>query len=235
MAGNESAHEVAPLPCDIITFDCYGTLIDWEKGISSAFVSAASADGKKLDGRKVLELYARTEPEVEADAYRSYAEVLRETSLGIARELGWTPSNPDFLVESLPSWEPFEDTNDALHRLIEAGVRLGILSNIDDALLEETRKHLSAPFELIITAEQVRSYKPSEGHFQEARKLIGADRWVHAAQSNFHDIVPTRTLGIPNAWINRKGEKPLPGGEPDREFRDLTGLAEWVEGSPSTR
>jgi len=229
MAESESGYEVEALPCDIITFDCYGTLIDWEKGISRAFVAAASTDGKKIDARKVLELYARTEPEVEADAYRSYADVLRETSLSIARELGWKPSNPNFLVESLPGWEPFADTNDALHRLVEAGVRLGILSNIDDDLLEETRKHLSAPFELIITAQQVGSYKPSEGHFQEARKLIGADRWLHAAQSNFHDIVPARALGINNAWINRKGEKALPGGQPDHEFQDLDKLAAWVE------
>jgi len=230
MAESETMHEVEALKVEIITFDCYGTLIDWEKGITEAFVSAAAADGRSVDAGKVLELYSKTERAVEADSYRTYSEVLSETSLKIARELGWTPSNPSFLAESLPRWQPFPDTNDALHRLLEAGVRLGILSNIDDALLEETRKHLSAPFELIITAQQVQSYKPAEGHFLEARRQIGDARWLHAAQSNFHDIIPTLALGISNAWINRKGERALPGGEPDHEFRDLSELAAWVEG-----
>lgn len=229
MSDREPAQLPESLKCEIITFDCYGTLIDWEKGISEAFVAAAAADGHSLDGRKVLESYSRTERKVEADAYRSYAQVLRETSLLIASDLGWTPSNPSFLVESLPRWQPFPDTNDALHRLVEAGVRMGILSNVDEELLAETRKHLSAPFDLIVTAEQVQSYKPAEGHFLEARRRIGDARWLHAAQSSFHDIVPARALGIKSAWINRKAEKPLPGGQPDHEFRDLSELAAWVE------
>lgn len=229
MAESELKHHVEALEYEIITFDCYGTLIDWEKGISDAFVSAAAADGHSIDARKVIELYARTERNVEADTYRSYADVLRETSLRIAKDLGWTPSKPSFLLESLPRWQPFPDTNDALHRLLEAGVRLGILSNVDDELLEETRKHLSAPFELIITAQQVQSYKPAEGHFLEARRRIGDARWLHAAQSSFHDIVPARALEINTAWINRKGEQSPPSGQPDHEFRDLAGLASWVE------
>lgn len=229
MAESETQHQVQPLKCEIITFDCYGTLIDWEKGISEAFVAAGAGDGHSIDGRRVLQLYAGIEQNLQADPYRSYAEVLSETALRIAKELGWTPSKPSFLVESLPRWQPFPDTNDALHRLIESGVRLGILSNVDDDLLEETRKHLSAPFELIITAQQVQSYKPAEGHFLEARRRIGDARWLHAAQSTFHDLVPARALGIPSAWINRKGEQSIPGGEPDHEFRDLHELAAWVE------
>lgn len=229
MAESESARATESLKCEIITFDCYGTLIDWEKGISEAFVSAAAADGHSINALKVLELYARTERNVEAGPYLTYSDILREASLKVAKDLGWTPSRPSFLVESLPRWQPFPDTNDALHRLAEAGVRMGILSNVDDELLEETRKHLSAPFDLIITAQQVQSYKPAEGHFLEARRRIGEARWLHAAQSNVHDIVPARALGINSAWINRKGEKPLPGGQPDHEFRNLAELAGWVE------
>lgn len=229
MPDSESAHAVESLKCEIITFDCYGTLIDWEKGISDAFVSAAAGDGHSIDARKVLELYGRTERNVEAEPYRSYADILTDTSTRIAKNLGWIPSRPSFLVESLPRWQPFPDTNDALHRLIEAGVRLGILSNVDDELLDETRKHLSASFDVIVTAQQVKSYKPGEGHFLEARRQIGDARWLHAAQSSFHDIVPARALGINSAWINRKGEKPLPKGQPDHEFRDLSELAAWVE------
>ena len=109
-----------------------------------------------------------------------------------------------------------------------AGCSLGILSNVDDDLLAETRKHFAVAFDLIITAQQVRSYKPAPAHFFAARERIGGARWLHAAQSNFHDVVPCNTLGIPTAWINRKGEAALPGGTPVHEFADVAGLAAFV-------
>ena len=123
-------------------------------------------------------------------------------------------------------WRPFADTNPALERLHRAGIRLGILSNVDDDLLAETRKHFTVHFDPIITAQQVRSYKPAEGHFSTARERIGSARWLHAAQSNFHDIVPANALGIDTAWINRHGEAPRAGGTPTFEFRNLTELAD---------
>jgi FMN phosphatase YigB (HAD superfamily) len=102
------------------------------------------------------------------------------------------------------------------------------LSNVDDDLLAGTRRRFTVPFELVVTAQQVGSYKPAHNHFLTARRLISAQRWLHAAQSYFHDVVPARALGIPVAWINRKGEQPLDGGRPDREFPNLTSLADWL-------
>jgi 2-haloalkanoic acid dehalogenase type II len=215
---------------DIITFDCYGTLIDWEGGISDAFMTAALSDGVTLDRETVLAAYAELEPVVEAEAYRSYHEVLAETARRVAARLGWplAPDRASFLPESLPRWRPFPDTNAALERLAAAGFRLGILSNVDDDLLAGTRLHFTVPFELIITAQQVGSYKPAHGHFLTARERIGEARWLHAAQSYFHDIVPARSLGITSAWINRKAEAPSGPERPDREFRTLAELADWL-------
>jgi 2-haloalkanoic acid dehalogenase type II len=213
---------------DIITFDCYGTLIDWETGISTAFLAAASADGIVLEREAVLQAYAELEPVVEAEAYRRYREVLDETARRVAERLGWQLSaqRARFLAESLPHWRPFDDTNPALERLAAAGYRLGILSNVDDDLLAGTLRQLSVDFELRITAQQVGSYKPAHGHFLAARERIGDRRWLHAAQSYFHDIVPAAALGIPAAWINRSRETAPGGGHPMRELRTLAGLAE---------
>jgi FMN phosphatase YigB (HAD superfamily) len=129
---------------------------------------------------------------------------------------------------SLPSWRPFADTNRALSRLAGVGIRLGILSNVDDDLLAGTREHFTVDFDLVITAEQVRSYKPEHGHFLAARERLGDAHWLHAAQSYFHDVVPCAELGIPSAWINRHGEPPAGNVRPDYEFRDLAGLAAWL-------
>jgi FMN phosphatase YigB (HAD superfamily) len=124
-------------------------------------------------------------------------------------------------------WIPFPDTNPALERLFKAGYRLGILSNVDDDLLAGTRKHFTVPFDLIVTAQQVGSYKPADGHFLTARERIGPARWLHAAQSHFHDVTPARRHGIASAWINRTR---LARGEPrpDRELHSLTELADWL-------
>jgi len=156
--------------------------------------------------------------------------VLTETAVRVARSLGWpiTYTRGVFLPDSLPRWKAFADTNAALERLRNAGYRLGILSNTDDDLLTATRKHFTVDFEIVITAQQVRAYKPSLPHFHAARERIGSARWLHAAQSNMHDILPTNSLGIPNAWINRKREQPLIGGIPGRELYDLEGLANWL-------
>jgi 2-haloalkanoic acid dehalogenase type II len=204
---------------DFVTFDCYGTLIDWESGIAAAF-------GNGFDRAEILRLHAEIEPVVERD-YRSYRDVLTETARQIGERLG-RPTDGAFLAESLPSWTPFPDTNPALERLRAAGYRLGILSNTDDDLIARTLEHFTVDFELVITAQQVRSYKPGHAHFAAARERIGDARWLHAAQSNFHDIVPANALGIPSAWVNRKNEPALPGGTPAHEVRDMAGLAELL-------
>ena len=217
-------------PYDVVTFDCYGTLIDWERGIREAFAATAAAIRHPVDCDGALALYIEIEATVEAEAYRSYRAVLTETGRRIARRLGWPlpESRAGLLAESLTYWRPFQDTNPALRRLSDAGYRLGILSNVDDDLLAWTRRHLAAFFDIVVTAQQVGSYKPAPGHFAAARELIGGSRWLHAAQSYYHDVVPARALRIPVAWINRKGETARDGGTPDREFRTLTELADWL-------
>lgn len=218
-------------PFDVITFDCYGTLIDWESGIAEAFLEAARANGVVLDRGAVLAAYAEVEPAVEASGYRRYREVLTETAVEVARRLGWALGleGGRFLPESLPRWRPFPDTGPALEALRSTGYALGILSNVDDDLLAGTRRHFPVGFELLVTAEQVGSYKPAPGHFVEARRRVAGRRWLHAAQSVFHDIEPATTLGIPVVWVNRQGERPGDAARPDGEVDDLLGLVEWLE------
>ena len=215
---------------DIITFDCYGTLIDWERGFAGAFADAAAEDGVGLDANEVLAAYALMEPIVESERYLSYRDVLQETVFRTAQFLHWPVPRERcrFLPASLPNWTPFPDTNAALERLASAGCRLGILSNVDDDLIAATRKHFSVAFDLVITAQQVRSYTPAPAHFLTARDRIGSARWLHAAQSNYHDVVPCNALSIATAWINRKGENALPGGTPTHELRDLAELASLI-------
>ncbi len=217
---------------DMVTFDCYGTLIDWESGIAAAFLAAAAADGKRLERAAVLAAYAELEPVVEAETHRSYGEVLTETAKRVAARLGWPlpDARAPFLVASLPAWPPFHDTNPALERLATAGYRLGILSNVDDDLLAATRRHFRVGFDLLVTAQQVGAYKPAPNHFTVARQRIGGRRWLHAAQSHLHDVVPARALGIPIAWINRKNEPRRESVRADREFRTLAELADWLCG-----
>lgn len=217
-------------PYDVVTFDCYGTLIDWKTGIREAFSRAARRDGVALDPAAALAAYREIEPVVEAEAYRRYRVVLTETARRVAARRSWRLSDEraGFLTESLPDWRPFSDTNPALERLAAAGYRLGILSNVDDDLLAGTLRHLTAKFDLLVTAQQVGSYKPAHGHFLTARQRIGGSAWLHAAQSYFHDIVPARALGTPVAWINRHAEPGPVGGAVEREFRSLAGLADWL-------
>jgi 2-haloalkanoic acid dehalogenase type II len=215
-------------PYDIITFDCYGTLVDWEGGISAAFMEAAAEDGVSLGREEVLAAHAEIEPLVQAESFRTYRDVLTETARRMAFGFGWAiePRRARFLPESLPGWRVFDDTNAALRRLRDAGCRLGILSNVDDDLLGATMRQFDIEIELVVTAQQVGSYKPAQAHFVTAREAIGEDRWLHAAQSWFHDIVPATRLGIPTAWINRNREASREDGEPEYEFIDLVGLAD---------
>jgi len=214
-------------PFDIITFDCYGTLIDWEAGITGALQKEAAADGVALRRDQIIEAYAAEEPNVEAAPYRTYREVLSETARRVAATLGWElpAERAGFLAASLPGWRPFPDTNPALERMARR-FELGILSNIDDDLLAATRRHFSVDFDLIVTAQQVKSYKPGLAHFEEARARTGGKRLLHAAQSYFHDVVPSSRLGIPVVWVNRKGDPLEPGGPiPTHEVPNLTELA----------
>ncbi len=215
---------------DILTFDCYGTLIDWEGGIITAFQSESARAGLTLKAGDIIAAYMAEEPAVEAEQFRSYREVLVLTAQRVAARLGWKldVDRADFLPTSLPAWRPFPDTNVALERLARR-FRLGILSNVDDELLAATRRHFAVPFDLIVTAAQVKSYKPAHGHFKEALARAGEKRLLHAAQSYFHDVVPARQLNIPVVWVNRKGEHAGEDGPlPTHEVRDLTALADLL-------
>ncbi|HXG91712.1 MAG TPA: haloacid dehalogenase type II [Blastocatellia bacterium] len=213
---------------DLITFDCYGTLIDWEGGITRAFQEETARDKIQFNRDEIIASYMAEEPAVESERYRHYRDVLTETAARVAARLGWNISKDRarFLPESLPRWEPFADTNAALERLARR-YRLGILSNTDDDLLAATRRHFTVDFDLIVTAEQVKSYKPCHAHFKEAIRRAGGKRILHAAQSYFHDIVPASELGLPVVWVNRKGE----GADADgrKPTHEVKGLAELVE------
>jgi 2-haloalkanoic acid dehalogenase type II len=224
----------AARPYDVVSFDCYGTLIDWERGIARAFGDAAGADGVTVPVETLLAAYHEVEPAVQAEGYRSYREVLTETARRLAERFRWrlAPDRAGFLAESLPGWSPFPDTGAALTRLAAAGYRLGILSNVDDDLLAGSRRHFPVTFEFWVTAQEVGAYKPARPHFDRGRQRVAGRTWLHAAQSHFHDVRPARALGIPVAWINRKGERPADGVPPDRELPDLTALADWL--APST-
>lgn len=220
-----------PENVSVITFDCYGTLIDWETGIWEAFRAAAANDGVRLVREEVLAAYHAVEPMVESGTFRPYRDVLRETARRVAGECGWTISSSQagFLPESLGRWPAFPDTNPSLTRLARR-YRLGILSNVDEDLLEETLRGVDVEFDFWVTADRVESYKPDLAHFEAARPFVGDSAgWLHVAQSLFHDVVPANTLGLPVVWVNRKMERPPPEGPlPDHEVPDLAALAEYL-------
>jgi 2-haloacid dehalogenase len=217
---------------DTVSFDCYGTLVDWESGIARAFEEAAARDGIGLVRDEIIAAYHQVEPKVEAGAYRPYREVLNETALRVAERLGWplTPRKAGFLAESLPDWPVFEDTRPALERL-KSRFRIAILSNVDDDLLSETIERISVEFDWTVTAQQTRSYKPAHGHFREAiRRVEGnRERLLHAARSWFHDMRPATELGLSAVWVNRGGDPAGDDARPVHVVADLSELADWLE------
>jgi 2-haloacid dehalogenase/putative hydrolase of the HAD superfamily len=215
---------------ELVTFDCYGTLIDWESGIVRVFQDEAARDGIKLDPDDIISAYMKEEPVVESGEYKSYRDTLGETAERVASRLGWRlgPDRNGFLAESLGDWSPFPDTNQALDRLSKH-YTLGILSNTDDDLLALTRRHFTVDFGMVVTAQQVRSYKPAPGHFIEALERAAGKPLLHAAQSYFHDIVPTSRMGIPSAWVKRKSEDTAQlDARPVHVVRDLAALADLL-------
>ena len=217
----------------IITFDCYGTLIDWNGGISAALRAEGERQGLAADRTTILEAYHAVEPHVQSEDYRTYREVLTLVESEVAVQLGWgRPEAPGYLADSLPSWPPFSDTNRSLARLVSGGYELGILSNIDDELLAATRRHFDADFQLLVTAQQMRSYKPAAAHFECALEALGGDRsaMLHVAQSYFHDIRPASGMGIETVWVNRLAEEVPDGGRaPTVETADLDAAVDWIE------
>jgi 2-haloacid dehalogenase/putative hydrolase of the HAD superfamily len=199
-----------PLPKNVVwvTFDVYGSLIDWETGVYDAFAKEAAKDDVTIDREELMAVFHEVSREVEAGSYELYAEVLRRTAVKVAERIGWTmePARARFLPESIPRWVPFKETNAQLAKLSKK-FKLGLIANIDDKLLGQTRRHLPSDFDLVVTAQQVRSYKPDPAHFTEfARRLGGKKGWVHVAASHHHDVAPCVKARVPVVWINRRKE-----------------------------
>jgi len=200
-----------PIPKNVtfVTFDVYGTLIDWEAGIYEAFSREAARDGVEIDRAVLMSHFHEISREIEAGSYELYAEVLRRTAIEIAKRLQWRlePSRSGFLPDSVQGWKPFRETNAQLAKLAKK-YNLGLLSNIDDKLLGQTRRHIAIDFDLVVTAQQVRSYKPEPAHFTECARRVGGKRgWVHVAASHYHDVVPCVKQRVPVIWVNRGKEK----------------------------
>ncbi|MEJ2320510.1 MAG: haloacid dehalogenase type II [Gemmatimonadales bacterium] len=227
----EREPERGALP-ELVTFDCYGTLIDWRSGIAEAFDEAVPG-AAELPRGELFDAYARAEAEVESGPYQPYRQVLERAAGRAAALLGLQvpDSRRSFLADSLPSWRPFADTNPALERIASLGPRLGILSNIDDDLLKDTLKHLSIPFDLLITAAGLRSYKPAPAHFRAAIEACNGrpEAMVHVAESFYHDVRAARPLGIRTLWVNRTAASPLEDVAPSAELVDLVAAADWIE------
>ena len=201
------------------TFDCYGTLIDWNGGIRAEL---ARVFGEERADEQ-LERYHELEPELEADGTRSYREVLTEAMRG----LGAPDGEEDALARSLPQWRPFPEVPEALAEARVQGWKLAILSNTDRDYVEASMERLGVPFELAIVASEIGSYKPGLAHWRAFQERTGRAPDAHVAASLFHDIGPANELGLPSVWINRLGERP--GPQPTKEQPDLTNLAVALE------
>ena len=193
-----------------MTFDCYGTLIDWETGVCEAFQKEADRDGFTIDKDVLIPRFIEIQHEIQSGSYELYAEVLRRTAVRVAAELGWQleSSRSQFLPNSVPRWMPFRETNAQLDRL-QKKYDLGILSNIDDKLLGATRRHLRGDLDLVVTAQQVRSYKPDPAHFKECARRIEKRKknWVHIACSYETDVAECLRQKVAVIWVNRHGQE----------------------------
>ena len=220
---------------EALTFDTYGTLIDWEAGLISAFAPILAASGIQAPDDVVLERFAVHETAAETGPYRRYRDVLAAALRGVCGELGVepTPGEVEAFAGSVVEWPPFPDSSPALVRLKER-FRLGVITNCDDDLFAASNRRLGVDFDWVITAEQARSYKPSERNFELAFERIGLprDRILHVAQSLFHDHVPAKRLGLATVWIDRRrdraghGATPPAEARPDATFPDLATFAD---------
>ncbi len=205
---------------DALTFDCYGTLIDWETGILAALRAVLERHGARGTDEELLDAFARHEAAVEAGPFRRYRDVLGEVLRGIAAEHGFRPDDPEVMTfgGSVADWPPFADSPAALAAL--AGrYRLGVITNCDNDLFAASRRRLGVDFDWIVTAEQLGSYKPAVRNFELALERIGLprERILHVAQSLYHDHVPAQSLGLATAWIDRRHGRPGSGATPPAE------------------
>jgi 2-haloacid dehalogenase len=222
---------------EVLTFDCYGTLIDWETGLWGALRPILAAHGLDPVPDRVLELYGELESAAEGGAYREYKGVLRTVLEGLGGRLGFVPTAEESarFATSVKEWPAFPDSAAALQAL-HRRYRLAVVSNIDDDLFAHSARRLQVDFDWVVTAQQARSYKPSHNNFRLAFERIGVpkQRILHVAQSLFHDIAPANALGLSSVWVNRRRTKAGPGAtppaqaRPDLEVPDLRTLAEQM-------
>ncbi|MEG4807283.1 haloacid dehalogenase type II [Microcoleus sp. F8-D3] len=224
---------------EVVSFDCYGTLIDWESGILSALKQLLSNREIDSSDEGILELFAEFESELENpnNYYIKYRDILQKIVKKFGQKFDFAPTETEIngLVDSVKNWQPFPDTVAALSALKQK-YKLAVISNIDDDLFAGTAKHLKVELDWLITAEQVRSYKPSTRNFEIALETMGIApaKLLHVAQSVYHDIVPAASMGISTVWVNRRHDKPGSGatmpasGKPDLEVPDLKTLVEII-------
>ena len=219
----------------VLSFDCYGTLIDWESGILSALRPLFSRWEIDQPDRELLELYGRFERQAqEQTPFVNYKTVLRDVAASFCRHFNIDPkSEPEaehVLAGSLGDWPAFPDTVEALKSL-KSRYKLAIISNVDDDMLRLSQDRLGVPFDWVITSEQIGSYKPSEENFHHALRTMDVEParhvHVHVAQSLYHDIAPASALGWKTVWVNRRGaaSTPLVDSQPDLQVPDLQSLA----------
>ena len=219
---------------EILTFDCYGTLINWEDGILRCLHRILAAHGKDTEDAAILQLYGDFEARAEQGKYRCYREVLQSVVRQFGEQFGFSPTESETksLPESLPNWKPWPDTVNALREL-QKRFRLSVISNVDDDLFAGTQPQLGIKFDQIITAQQAGAYKPSLKIFELALSRIGvpAHRILHVGQSIYHDVLPAQSLGLATVWVNRPsprtgvGAVKLAQGHPDLQVPSLTELA----------
>lgn len=216
-----------------LSFDCYGTLVDWETGISDAVADSLVSHDIRMSRSEILALFAEVEPQIQQGGrYLEYRRVLRRVvaMMGIKLGVQFSESEMNCLVDTIGSWPVFPDTRDALQSM-KSRYNLAIISNVDDDLFAPTADALGVELDAVITAQQCGSYKPDHRNFRIALERMGIqkDRWLHIAESLYHDIAPANELGIASVWINRGHDKE--GGatrptdaRPDMEFHDLASL-----------
>jgi 2-haloacid dehalogenase len=219
---------------EILTFDCYGTLVNWEDGILRCLHRILVAHGKDTDDPTILKLYGDFEGRAEQGDYRPYRDVLQSVVQQFGDQLGFAPTDQEVksLPESLPSWKPWPDTVSALSELRKR-FRLAIVSNVDDDLFAATQPQLGVEFNQIITAQQAQAYKPSLKIFELALSRVGvpAHRILHVGQSLYHDVLPAQSLGLATVWVNRPSARKGVGAvkaaeaQPDLQVSSLAELA----------
>lgn len=219
---------------EILTFDCYGTLINWEDGLLPVLHRILAAHNQQIDDATLLKLYGDFEQRAEGGNFQPYKEVLASVVRQFGDELNFRPTKEEVrsLAESLPTWKPWPDTVAALTKL-KSRFRLAILSNVDDDLFAATRPQLGVDFDQVVTAQQAQAYKPSLKIFELALSRINAPahRVLHVGQSVYHDVIPAQALGLATVWVNRPSARPGVGAvksamaTPDLTVTNLQELA----------